>query len=220
MHADHSFPRYGGIWRVRLQMAGACAVSLVLMLALAACSIHIGSSASASGTDTNGTTVQVKVMRGQDGATLVLLPVMINGKGPFSFALDTGASTSLIDSPLAQQLNLPQNGMPQDITGVSGKEQAIPVRIDNWSVGKNLRLPSSTVSSADLFASQRSSGLQGLIGSDIWAQFGKITIDYDAQTLTVYNQISLLAGGSAGQVASILVGEIVLPRAVETRRAA
>lgn len=224
MHADHSFPRYGGIWRVRLQMAGGCAVSFVLMmLALAACSIHIGSSANASGNKNGGnggTTVQVKVAHGQDGATLVLLPVMINGKGPFTFALDTGASTSLIDQPLAQQLDLPQNGTPQPIAGVSGKEQATPVKIGNWSIGKKIKLPSSTVSSASLFASQRSAGLQGLIGSDIWMQFGKITIDYNAQTLTVYTQVSLVSGGPPGQVASILVGEVALPRAVGARRAA
>lgn len=220
MHAEHSFPCYRGIRRVRLQMAGAGAVSLVLLLALAACSIHIGSSANASGNN-NGTTVPVKIAHGQDGATLVLLPdVTINGQGPFTFALDTGASTSLIDRPLAQQLHLPQNGTPQPIAGVSGKEQAIPVKIDNWSVGKQIKLPSSTISSADLFASQRSSGLQGLIGSDIWTQFGKITIDYNAQTLTVYKQLSQISGGSDTRVASILEGDVILPRAAETRLAA
>lgn len=221
MHADHSFPCYRGIRRVRLQMAGAGAVSLVLLLTLAACSIHIGSSANASGNNNNnGTTVQVKVAHGQDGATLVLLPVTINGQGPFTFALDTGASTSLIDQPLAQQLKLPQNGTPQPIAGVSGKEQAIPVKVDNWSVGKKIKLPSSTVSSADLFASQRSAGIQGLIGSDIWTQFGKITIDYNAQTLTVYKQLAQVSGGSDTRVASILEGDVILPRAAEARLAA
>lgn len=220
MHADHSFPRYRGIRRVQLQMAGAGAVSLVLLLALAACSIHIGSSANASGNN-NGTTVQVKIAHGQDDAALVLLPdITINGQGPFTFALDTGASTSLIDQPLARKLNLPQNGTPQPIAGVSGKEQAVPVKVNDWNIGKNIKLPSSTVSSADLFASQRSAGLQGLIGSDIWSQFGKITIDYDAQTLTVYKQPSHVSNGPTAHVASILMGDVIVPRAAEARLAA
>lgn len=192
-------------------MAGVGAVALLLLLTLAACSIHIGSSASAAGSGNNGTTEKVKVVHGQNGATLVLLPVKINGQGPFTFALDTGASTSLIDRPLAQQLKLPQNGTPQPIAGVSGKEQSIPVKVNTWSVGTKITLPASTVSSANLFASQRSSGLQGLVGSDIWSQFGKITIDYSAQTLTVYKQFSDLRGGDIARLPGILPADIAMP---------
>lgn len=192
--------------RARWHIVGAGTVSLLLLLTLAACSIHIGQSASAAGNGNNGITERVKVLHGQNGATLVLLPVMINGKGPFTFALDTGASTSLIDRPLAQQLDLPQNGTPQPISGVSGKEQAIPVQVSNWSVGKTIRLPASTVSSANLFTAQRSSGIQGLVGSDIWTQFGKITIDYGGQTLTVYKQIAWAGGSGTARLAGILPG--------------
>src|SRR5438045_9747009 len=37
---------------------------------------------------------------------LILLPVEVNGEGPFEFILDTGAGTSLISSELGQKLNL------------------------------------------------------------------------------------------------------------------
>lgn len=210
----------GGRWSAR-RVLGAATVALALLFALTGCSIHIGSpSVGAVATSTNGTTVTIKVVHGQNGATLVLLPVTINGKGPFTFALDTGASTSLIDRPLAQQLHLPQNGSPQPIAGVSGKEQAVPVKVSAWSVGTKIQLPVSTVASAKLFASQRSSGMQGLLGSDIWTQFGKITIDYSAQTLTVYKQFSGAAGGSGAVPRDILAADGRLPSQAARRAAA
>ncbi len=198
-------------------MLGAGAGALVLVVMLTACSIHIGSSASATGNGSGGITEKIKIVHGQDGATLVLLPVMINGQGPFTFALDTGASTSLIDRPLAQKLNLPQNGTPQPISGVAGNEQSIPVKVDTWSVGTQITLPASTVSSANLFASQRNSGLQGLIGSDIWTQYGKITIDYDAQTLTVYKQLSWAGSSAVGWTVCILARDATLPEPARDR---
>ena len=35
---------------------------------------------------------------------LILLPVQVNGDGPFKFILDTGAGTSLLSSDLAKKL--------------------------------------------------------------------------------------------------------------------
>lgn len=157
---------------------------------------------------TPGITVSVQIARGQDGATLVLLPVTINGKGPFTFALDTGASTSLIDAPLSRQLRLPQSGAPQPINGVSGTEQAVPVRVSSWSVEK-IKLPKMTVESARLFTQQRGASIRGLIGSDVWSQFGNITISYSASTLTVPKQIASIrepapsAGGTAPDVVAL-----------------
>src|SRR6202035_2976061 len=41
---------------------------------------------------------------------LVVIPVSINGAGPFNFLLDTGATNSDIDRRLADQLSLPRVG--------------------------------------------------------------------------------------------------------------
>ena len=37
---------------------------------------------------------------------LILLPVEVNGEGPFEFILDTGAGTSLLSSELGQKLGI------------------------------------------------------------------------------------------------------------------
>src|SRR5690242_13442342 len=93
---------------------GLLAVGALVAL-LAACTFpRIGSAPVAS--PTQGITEHVTIEHDENGATLVLLPVMIEGHGPYTFALDTGASTSLIAAPLARQLGLPQQGSPQQIS--------------------------------------------------------------------------------------------------------
>lgn len=179
---SHSIPHRYSYRRIM----GALCIAAVCLAALTACKIQIGT-ATATGP---GTTVPLSIVHGSDGSTLALLAVRINGQGPYQFALDTGASNSLIEQTLADQLSLPRAGAPQSISGVSSKETALPVKIAAWNIGK-LKLPSAVIDSAQLFDAHASGGVQGLLGSDIWNQFGKITIDYSAGTLTVY-------GGSTG----------------------
>jgi predicted aspartyl protease len=109
----------------------------------------------------------------------------------FVFELDTGASTSLIAPSLVKQFGLPQAGRSQTISGIGGVQQATPVTISNWQTGP-IRLPATTIVSASM-PLERGSGLDGLIGSDIWSRFGKFTLDYSSGTLTVYKQIALSA---------------------------
>jgi hypothetical protein len=71
-------------------------------------------------------TEKVRVVRGQNNATAVLLPVMIHGQGPFTFELDTGASTSLIAPSLVQRFKLQSTGNAETISGIGGVQQATP----------------------------------------------------------------------------------------------
>lgn len=157
-----------------------------VLLPLAACTISFNSPNNT--TNSQGISENVQVVQGQNGATLVLLPVTIHGKGPFTFALDTGASTSLISTSLAQQLGLPANGNSQPISGIGGVEQAVFVNISNWNTGP-IKLPSVSIASAAI-PHDRGSNFEGLLGSDILNRFGKFTLDYSGGTLTVYKQIA------------------------------
>lgn len=165
---------------------------LALAAALAGCGVDLGNAPGGP-----GITVPVQVVSGEDGATLILLPVTIDGKGPFTFALDTGASTSLVDTTIAQRVGLPQVGTPQPISGVGGNTPAVPVKIQSWQTNQ-LRLPAVTASAASLGVVRHQSRLQGLVGSDVWRQFGSVDINYSNQTVTVPNQIASAPGTSAG----------------------
>ncbi len=172
-----------------------CTLSLLgaavaCLFALAGCTIQLGTYEKPS--TGPGVTVHVQVVHGQDGATLLMMPVKIQNKGPYNFALDTGASTSLVDKTLATDLGLKEVGPAQPIAGIGSRELAIPVRVPQWSVD-SLKLPPATIASAALFNMPSGPQLQGLLGSDVWDQFGTITIDYTNGTLTVKKQIAWFA---------------------------
>lgn len=194
--------QHRSVGRALVRLIGA----FVLTLAFDACSIGTGSTSgntSGRSTSANDVTIRVKVETGNDGATVVLLPVTINGHGPYTFALDTGASISLVDKSLAHQLGLPQVGQPGQISGVASDEQAIPVKVSNWHI-ESLTLPSVTVAAANLFSAQNSQGLKGLVGADVWRDYGSLTINFKQQTITVPKQAAAsLLGASQAQATAL-----------------
>src|SRR5215471_4677537 len=42
------------------------------------------------------------------GGAAIVVPVTINGQGPYKFVVDTGATLTCVDQELARQLNLPE----------------------------------------------------------------------------------------------------------------
>src|SRR6059058_5379963 len=60
---------------------------------------------------------------------IALVPVTINGKGPFTFALDTGASRSLMDSAVAKRLQVQKKGPAGKIAGVNSVTKAQLVEV-------------------------------------------------------------------------------------------
>ncbi|HZD87031.1 MAG TPA: retropepsin-like aspartic protease [Gaiellaceae bacterium] len=127
-----------------------------------------------------GTSVKLRVLKGKRGATIALVPVTIDGKGPYAFALDTGAAKSAIDSKLAKKLDLKQVATEHHVEGVSGSVKAKVVKVDSWKVG-SIDLHSDTVASLDLFGG--ASGPAGLFGSDVLSRFSSICLDYRAGIL-------------------------------------
>lgn len=92
----------------------------------------------------------------------ILAPVMVNGRGPFKFMVDTGASYSTVSPELAQTLGLePSDDYPFIVNGVTGSARAPSVPIDSLKAGdlqfNDLRLP---VVSAPVMA-----GADGILGA-------------------------------------------------------
>jgi len=115
-------------------------------------------------------------------AVLALVPVTINGKGPFTFALDTGASQSLIDAAAARRLGVARIGTAGRIAGVTGVKKAALVRVRSWRVGQ-IKLPPTTMIRTNMPGGNAYAGLQGLLGSDMLSRFDVVTIDYEHEQL-------------------------------------
>ncbi|WP_013323245.1 retropepsin-like aspartic protease [Gloeothece verrucosa] len=67
---------------------------------------------------------------------LMTTQVYINGQGPFTFLLDTGAEQMVISEKLAKQLNLTKN-KPTQVSGFCGNEAAYNTRLDQVSLKEN-----------------------------------------------------------------------------------
>jgi predicted aspartyl protease len=118
---------------------------------------------------------------------LALVPVTINGKGPWAFAIDTGASQSLVDSQVAKRLAVPKTGAKQRIAGVASVTKVAAIKVRDWRVGK-VKLPPTTVVEANLPFGNARGGVQGLLGSDMLSQFDVVTIDYDRSRLLLHHR--------------------------------
>jgi len=96
-----------------------------------------------------------------DEAKRMVVPVYINGRGPFGFVVDTGANRSVVASELVETCSLPPAGRA-DVHGIAGAEPANLAAVKRLSVGEvvssNLSMP--TLPRARL-------GADGLLGVDI-----------------------------------------------------
>jgi hypothetical protein len=99
---------------------------------------------------------------------LVVVPVSINGAGPFNFLLDTGATNSDIDRGLADQLSLPVAG-EHEVIGVQGKVRLSIVHAQSISVAGR------TVRDLSLNVLTKTNGLpskvSGILGEDFLGNF-------------------------------------------------
>jgi hypothetical protein len=108
---------------------------------------------------------------------LVVVPVTINGAGPFNFLLDTGGTQSIIDPKLAQQLALPRAGQnPRD--SLLGPLGSTPVTVVH---SQSLALAGGEVRGLDLLVRTQGDALpgkaRGLLCEDFLSHFD-LLIDY------------------------------------------
>ena len=76
----------------------------------------------------------------------IMAPVFVNGQGPFSFIVDTGATRSAIAPHLAERLGLlPDFSQPLDLHGITGAASVPSILVQTLQVGDltqvNRRLP-------------------------------------------------------------------------------
>jgi hypothetical protein len=111
----------------------------------------------------------------------VLVPVAIDGHGPFTFLLDTGSSHSAVGSELAERLSLPVVASVRVLTP-AGPETGHVVRLQRLAIGSAsvLGLIPSVVSFARL--REREPGVDGVLGQDFLSRFD-YTIDYRRERL-------------------------------------
>jgi predicted aspartyl protease len=115
---------------------------------------------------------------GEDQAARLTIPVMVNGRGPFEFLVDTGAERSVISRELAAVLKLPA-GPRVTLHSTAGAEQEDTAIIDRLSFG---RFEATDIRAPLLAAAGM--GAPGILGLD--SLHGHlVTMDFDARRFLV-----------------------------------
>jgi predicted aspartyl protease len=130
---------------------------------------------------------------------LILLPVVVNGEGPFDFILDTGAGTSLLSSQLGQKLGIKIIGSKEG-QSAGGAVSVSLAKVDSLAVG-SAKLDDVDVGLVDLSHIGQTVGAQ--IDGDLGYNFLKhflITLDYRAHEIRFDDPKRFEQAGSSGAV--------------------
>ena len=115
---------------------------------------------------------------GQSRSEHMMAPVHINGQGPFSFLLDTGANISCVSRRLAERLDLKSVEQAQVHTVVGVRSRPI-VHLDLLQIGprdrRNVRAPSLPISAPEI---------DGVLGVD-WLKGQRLTLDFKARSMEI-----------------------------------
>lgn len=109
------------------------------------------------------------------------------GARHYSFVVDTGASESTLTPADAAQLHLASAGQSVSVSGATCSAEVNQFRVGAWHVG-GVSLPaqdmlSTTLPYADL--PEPMGQVSGLVGANVLASFGTVTIDYARKRLTL-----------------------------------
>lgn len=113
---------------------------------------------------------------------ILLVPTSINGTGPYQFALDTGASLTILSAELAHRLGV-EKGEAKEGIGAGGPLAVSRSRVESLAVGA-ARRENLPVGVADLTPLSEAVGttLEGILGYNFLKGF-RVTIDYPHATL-------------------------------------
>lgn len=143
---------------------------------LAAITFVVGSSATACAAEPDSVALSI------DPSGAVIVPVCLNGQGPYPFLLDTGSSHTTISQSLAERLGVVFVAKSSVLTS-TGREWRPIARIYQTQVGsaESEDLLASVVPAKQLDAIAR--GIEGIIGQDFL--FGlNYTLDYGRRRLS------------------------------------
>jgi predicted aspartyl protease len=119
---------------------------------------------------------------------LIGVPVHINGMGPHTFVLDTGAGNSVITPELAESLGIKAQQVPGIARGIGGDVQLQLAPIESLSIG-SAQITNTQLVVLDLSrVSSRGKLIKnGIIGYDFLRNFETV-IDYPQQQLSFIDE--------------------------------
>jgi len=144
----------------------------------------------------------------EERGTRLFVDVLVNGKGPYSFLVDSGADRSVIGAALAERLALPVDANVM-VRGMAGTSPATTVFIETLSIGSN-RIDGIVAPALP----ERYLGAQGIIGIDALAD-QRLLLDFDKRTVVIQDsrQPRIVEEGEIVVTARRRKGQLILTQA-------
>jgi predicted aspartyl protease len=140
---------------------------------------------------TNIVTAKIKL----DDLSMIIVPVSINGSGPYDFLLDTGSAKTMVDQKLADELGLALAG-EKIVVGMLASARMSVVHLNSLSVG------GATVPGGDVFSTDHpatvTSKVRGVLGEDFLQNFD-LLIDYRHQSIQLESPLGSMAQTAVGE---------------------
>lgn len=131
--------------------------------------------------------MQMKIQLGS-GSGHPHVPVMINGKGPFVFVFDTGASITTVSSSLVESLGIPTyEGEKRKARGVGGNELPVmTAKIESLEIGSQQFQDEEVgvIDFANVLGTTGCGPTAGVIGHTLLKNF-RVSIHYGTQQLAL-----------------------------------
>lgn len=128
----------------------------------------------------------IKFRLASEKKPLIILEVNVNGQGPFDFALDTGATMTVLCHKTAQKLGITAS-TPAKGTGAGGQLAVSLTRLGSLAIGE-LEVKDLQVAVMDLTGVSQAAGTEiaGVIGYNLLEKF-RVTIDYPKRKILFTN---------------------------------
>ena len=130
-----------------------------------------------------------------DDLSMMIVPVSINGAGPYDFVLDTGSSKTIVNRKLSEKLGLSLLG-DNNFVGALATTRMSVVRVNSLTVA------GATVQGGEIFSSDRpatvNGKVRGVLGEDFLRNFD-VLIDYRHQSIRLEPPLGSMAQTATGE---------------------
>ena len=112
------------------------------------------------------------------GRGLIVVPVLLEGRGPYPFLVDTGSTISVVSEQLARELELRPARSAARVVTLGGRQALRKVRVGGIGLAGE-EVGERVVAVANLDALRRRSllSLGGILGNDVLSEFD-VVLDY------------------------------------------
>lgn len=116
---------------------------------------------------------------------LIFVDVMVNGKGPYNFLFDSGASMTMLSDRLCTELDIKKSDEPMPVGGVGTQDVRAAIATTITMAGFTRNDCACGVTNFDHISGELGKHMMGIVGQNMIKFMKRIELDFAASTITV-----------------------------------